>query len=210
MTGKVRNAFCCVRPPGHHATRHAGMGFCIFNNVAVGVQYARQRYGLQRILVVDWDVHHGNGTQDIFEDDPGVFYASSHQAGIYPGTGRFDETGSGPGKGATLNMPLAPFTSSEEFIDLWKSLLLPPMETFRPEFVFISAGFDSHEEDLLGSLGVTTGGFGEMTRLVMSIAHQYAGDRLVSVLEGGYNVDALAASVEAHLLALLEDPGTSA
>ncbi len=199
MDGRVRNAFCCVRPPGHHATYNAGMGFCIYNNVAIGAQYARQRYGLQKILIIDWDVHHGNGTQDVFNEDPGVFFASSHQAGIYPGTGAYRDTGAGPGEGTVLNLPLAADTSEEDFVGVWSGLLPPLMEEFRPEFVFVSAGFDAHEEDLLGSMGMTAGGFAAMTRLALSLAHQYASDRLVSVLEGGYNTEALADSVEAHL-----------
>lgn len=199
MDGRVRNAFCCVRPPGHHATRNAGMGFCIYNNLAIGALYARQRYGLHKILIMDWDVHHGNGTQDIFNEDPGVFFVSSHQTGIYPGTGAYRDRGADAGEGTVLNLPLAAHTSEEDFIRVWSELLPPLMEEFRPEFVFISAGFDAHEEDLLGSMGMTADGFATMTRLALSLAHQYGDDRLVSVLEGGYNTEALADSVEAHL-----------
>ena len=203
MAGRVRNAFCCVRPPGHHATISAGMGFCIFNNVAVGVRHLQAKYNITRVLVMDWDVHHGNGTEDIFADDPTVFFASSHQWGIYPGTGDAAVTGEGEGAGTTLNMPLPPGTPERQMIDLWTSRLVPAMESFRPEFVFISAGFDSHEDDLLGSLRMTDDGFRELTRLAMSIAANYAGGRLVSVLEGGYNLSALSGSVEAHVRELM-------
>ena len=205
LAGEVRNAFCCVRPPGHHASHRAGRGFCIFNNVAIGAAYVRRRHNLKRVLIMDWDVHHGNGTQDIFEDEPDVFFASSHQAGIYPGSGMSDERGIGSAVGTTLNMPMAAFTTQQEFIDVWKEQLPRAMKQFEPEMVFISAGFDSHRDDLLGSLGMTATGFAEMTRLAMEIAHRFAGDRVVSVLEGGYNVDALADSVEAHVLALMSE-----
>jgi acetoin utilization deacetylase AcuC-like enzyme len=209
MSGAVRNAFCAVRPPGHHATRESGMGFCIFNNVAIGAQYARIRHGLQRVLIVDWDVHHGNGTEAIFSADPNVFFASSHQAGIYPGSGLQRYTGVGAGEGCTLNMPLPPFSSEALFLETWSQRLPARMEEFRPEIVFISAGFDAHKADLLGSLGMTAGGFGQITRLILSIARRYADGRVISVLEGGYNLEALADSVERHMHELLaaHDPG---
>ncbi|HET6386630.1 MAG TPA: histone deacetylase [Armatimonadota bacterium] len=204
MDGHIQNAFCCVRPPGHHATRDAGMGFCIFNNVAIAARHARVRWGIDRVLIMDWDVHHGNGTQDIFEADPSVFFVSSHESGIYPGTGHSEETGRGEARGTVLNIPFPAHTSEDAFIRSWISRLLPAMERFQPGFVFISAGFDSHRDDLMGSLEMTAAGFGRMTQLALDIAERHAGGRLVSVLEGGYDLDALAESVEAHVRALVE------
>jgi len=205
MAGQVQNAFCCIRPPGHHAARAAGMGYCIFNNVAIGVRYA-QRW-VRRVAIIDWDIHHANGTQDIFEADPSVFLIDSHQfgCGFYPGTGAATERGVGKGIGATLNMPLAPYTTEDEFLDQWQRNLPAAMERFRPEFVFISAGFDAHKDDLHGRLRrqqMTADGFATLTRLALAVAREYAGGRLVSALEGGYDLQSLAESVESHLRVL--------
>ena len=192
-----------VRPPGHHAERDLAMGFCLFNNVAVAAASLRAEEGIARVLIVDWDVHHGNGTQHIFEEDPSVFYYSSHQMPLYPGTGHARERGKGPGLGATLNVPLRPGDSDERFLGALTEQLVPAMETYRPEFVLISAGFDAHSADPLGGLDVSTEAFAAATDIVRGIANRHASGRIVSVLEGGYDLDALAASTAAHLEALL-------
>lgn len=202
MTGTVKAAFCAVRPPGHHATRDRGMGFCIFNNVAVAARYAQRRYGLRRVLIVDWDYHHGNGTQDIFYDDDSVFYFSTHHLGSYPGTGHPAETGIGKGIGTTLNVPLPAGAGDTDILRAFDSKLVPAVKTFRPEMVLISAGFDAMRNDLLGSFDVTPQGFEQVTGVVVGIADEFCHGRLVSVLEGGYWLDGLGASVTAHVAAL--------
>jgi acetoin utilization deacetylase AcuC-like enzyme len=201
-TGRVRNVFCAVRPPGHHATASRGMGFCIFNNVATAARYAQRRHGAARALIVDWDVHHGNGTQDIFYADPTVFFFSTHQWPLYPGTGRADETGAGAGVGTTMNCPLPAGSGRREILGAIENSLVPAMERFRPEFVFISAGFDSRAGDLLGRFTLTDRDFADLTRAVMQIADRYAGGRLVSLLEGGYSLPGLASASAAHVEAL--------
>ena len=188
-----------VRPPGHHAERDLAMGFCLFNNVAVAAAHLRAEHAVERVLIVDWDVHHGNGTQHIFDEESSVFYYSSHQMPLYPGTGRATERGRGPGEGATLNVPLREGDSDERFLAALEERLVPAMDAFRPQFVLISAGFDAHVADPLGGLRVSTEAFAEATRIVRGIAERFASGRLVSVLEGGYDLDALAASVAAHL-----------
>jgi acetoin utilization deacetylase AcuC-like enzyme len=203
MAGTVANAFCCVRPPGHHAERDHAMGFCFFNNVAVGVRHVQARHGIERVAVVDWDVHHGNGTQHAFESDPSVFYFSIHQYPHYPGTGRRAEDGVGDGRGFTLNVPLAAGATDADYGRAFREELRPALDRFRPQFVFISAGFDGHRADPLGGMGLTADGFADLTREVLALAEAHAAGRLVSVLEGGYNLAALAASVEAHLRALM-------
>jgi acetoin utilization deacetylase AcuC-like enzyme len=204
MEKSVRNAFCCVRPPGHHATSDRGMGFCIFNNVAIAARYARKRHGIARVLIADWDIHHGNGTQEIFYDDPSVFYFSTHQWPFYPGTGSTSEKGYGPGKGHTLNCPFASGSGRKEVVGAFKEQLEPAMRQFKPEFVFISAGFDSREEDLLGHFFLTDDDFEELTGIVMDIAHRHANDRIVSTLEGGYSLTGLASACGAHVKRLTE------
>jgi len=199
MTGTVRNAFCAVRPPGHHATRDRGMGFCIFNNVAVAAQYLREFHGIAKVLIVDWDYHHGNGTQDIFYDDPTVFYFSTHHHGAYPGTGAPSERGIGRGLGATLNVPLPVGCSDAQIHQALESQLVPAARKFQPDFVLISAGFDAQRRDLLGCFDVTPEGFAAITQLVKNLAEELCGGRLVSVLEGGYRLDGLAESVAAHI-----------
>jgi acetoin utilization deacetylase AcuC-like enzyme len=203
MAGKVTNAFCLVRPPGHHATPSRGMGFCVLNNVALAARHAQRRHGIERVLIVDWDVHHGNGTQDVFYDDGTVFFFSTHQSPWYPGTGAASETGSGAGKGTTLNCPLPAGTGRAEIFAAFEKKLVPAMEDFRPQFVLISAGFDSRLGDPLGQFRLSDEDFADLTKLVMGIAAKEAKGRVVSVLEGGYNLAGLSSAVGAHVGALL-------
>jgi len=202
MAGTVRNAFCMVRPPGHHATVERGMGFCVFNNVAIAARYCQQKHGLDRALIVDWDIHHGNGTQDIFYDDNTVFYFSTHMWPFYPGTGSRSERGLRKGEGYTLNCPFPAGAGGKEIIGAFRDELLPRAETFKPDFVLISAGFDSREGDPLGYFRLTDEDFAELTRLMMQIADTHAGGRLVSVIEGGYSLSGIAAASTAHVGAL--------
>lgn len=203
IAGEARNAFCAVRPPGHHATPSRGMGFCLLNNVAIGARYAQKKHGLERVMIVDWDVHHGNGTQDIFYTDPSVFFFSTHQWPLYPGTGRADETGAGPGKGYTMNFPFPAGSGRGEVLGAVENSLVPAAAQFRPDLVMISAGFDSRIDDLLGRFMLTDTDFADLTRAVMGIAAAHAGGRLVSVLEGGYSLDGLASATVAHVETLL-------
>ena len=205
MDDRSDAVFCATRPPGHHAERDSAMGFCLFNNAAVAARYIQAVHGLERILIVDWDVHHGNGTQHIFEEDPTVFYFSAHQYPHYPWfSGSSGETGIGAGKGTNLNAPLPAGAGDEQFLRAFDELLAPEMERFLPEFVIVSAGFDAHVDDPLSGTGVTEDGFAGMTRRARQIAGLYANDRLISVLEGGYDLNGLALCVEYHLNALLE------
>ena len=180
------------------------MGFCLFNNVAIAASALREE-GLPRVLIVDWDVHHGNGTQHLFEDDPSVFYFSVHQFPLYPGTGAASERGRGDGLGTTLNRPLPPGSGDEAFLRALREDLVPAAADFRPDLVLVSAGFDAHAADPLAGLNVSTEAFGEATRIVAGLAEELAGGRLVSVLEGGYDLGALSASAAAHVAALLGD-----
>jgi acetoin utilization deacetylase AcuC-like enzyme len=204
MSGLVRNAFCAVRPPGHHALRDRAMGFCLFNNVAIAVRYIQRQHHLPRVLIVDWDVHHGNGTQAAFYDDPTVLYFSVHESPFYPGTGAQTETGTGPGKGYTVNVPLPEGSGDEQYVRAFEQRLKPKALRFKPDFVLISAGFDAHAGDPIGSMKVTAGGYRRLTGIVRAIADECCKGRMVSVLEGGYNTAALAESVEAHLRVLLD------
>jgi acetoin utilization deacetylase AcuC-like enzyme len=207
LSGPERTALCLVRPPGHHATPTQSMGFCLFNNIALAAHHARTRAGLSRILIVDWDVHHGNGTQDIFYEDPTVMFFSIHRYGhgFYPGTGAAEETGSGPGLGYTRNEPIRFGTSRSTYHDRFRKALEESARRIRPELVLVSAGFDAHHDDPIGSLGLETEDFAVLTREVLAIAKSHAGGRLVSCLEGGYNLEALAESVQAHLTTLLSE-----
>jgi acetoin utilization deacetylase AcuC-like enzyme len=204
VEGKVHNAFCAIRPPGHHASQQRAMGFCLLNNVAIAARYAQQKHKLARVLIVDWDVHHGNGTQAVFDDDPTVFYFSIHQSPFYPGTGGASERGLGNAMGTKLNVPLPAGSGDREYRRAFEDKLKPAALEFRPDLVLISAGFDAHDKDLLGGMKVSTQGFADLTRIVRQIAEQSCRGRLVSVLEGGYNLEMLAESVEAHLRALQE------
>ena len=204
MAGKIRNAFCAVRPPGHHALRERAMGFCLFNNVAIAARYLQKKHKLARILIIDWDVHHGNGTQAMFYDDPTVFYFGIHQSPFYPGTGSADEKGEGPGLNFTLNVPVPPGRGDKHYRSVFHTVLKPRALAFKPDFVLISAGFDHIEGDLLGGMRVSSKGCGALTRTVMEIAATCSKGRLVSVLEGGYHLDRMAHAVEAHLRALMD------
>lgn len=204
MDGKVQNAFCAIRPPGHHALKNKAMGFCLFNNVAIGARYIQKKYGLSKVLIVDWDVHHGNGTQDTFYNDPSVLYFSIHQYPFYPGSGSEEEKGAGKGFGYNINVPLSAGCGNEEYIKAFEEKLKPEALEFNPDFVIISAGFDAYKDDPLGGMKVTTKGFAKMTRIVKEIAEEYCNGRIVSVLEGGYNLDGLARSVKAHISVLQE------
>jgi acetoin utilization deacetylase AcuC-like enzyme len=204
MRGDVVRAFCAVRPPGHHARRRAAMGFCIFNNVAVAVRHLQKEYGSRKIAVIDWDVHHGNSTQEIFYDDPSVLYLSIHQYPHFPHTGSADETGIGEGRGHTCNIPVFPRTNDEEYLLLFEDAMEHEMERFQPAFIFISAGFDAHRNDPLGNLLLDEKTFGELTRIICDYADKFSSGKVVSVLEGGYALDALALSVETHVRELMK------
>ena len=203
MSRQVDHIFCAVRPPGHHAEAGRAMGFCLFNNVAIAARYVQRKYGLTRVLIVDWDVHHGNGTQHSFEDDPSVLFFSTHQFPHYPGTGRESERGRGAGKGFTINVPMDAGEGDEEYRAVFQKSLVPAADDFKPEFVIISAGFDAHKDDPLASMGLTEGGYADLTGIVAGIAKRHADRRILSSLEGGYNLTALAASVDRHIQTLL-------
>jgi len=202
VAGTVKTAFCAVRPPGHHATPDRGMGFCIFNNVAIAARYAQKKHGISRVLIADWDVHHGNGTQEIFYEDGTVFFFSTHQWPWYPGTGSAAETGRGPGKGTTLNCPFPAGTDGEAIVAAFREKLLPAANALKPELVLISAGFDSRHGDPLGMFHISDEQFAELTGIIKQIAGDHAGGRVVSVLEGGYSLEGLAAASAAHVRAL--------
>ena len=202
MEKKVTNAFCALRPPGHHALKDKAMGFCIFNNLAVGTRYVQKKHNLLKILIVDWDVHHGNGTQAAFYDDPSVLYFSVHQYPFYPGTGSETEKGSEKGLNYNINVPLPAGSGDADYVRVFREKLEPAALAFSPDFVLISAGFDAHKDDLLGSMKVTAQGFAELTQIVKAIAEKCCEGRLVSILEGGYHLDGLADSVEAHIQVL--------
>lgn len=204
MEGKIRNAFCAVRPPGHHAGRDKGMGFCIFNNAAVAARYVQKKYRVGKVLIVDWDVHHGNGTQEIFYEDGSVFYFSTHQWPWYPFTGSEEETGEGEGRGTILNAPLPAGSGDDELVAVFENRLFPQALKFKPEFILVSAGFDSRNADPLGRFRLTDEGFKKLTRVMLRIADETAEGRLVSILEGGYSLKGLSLAVPAHIEALIE------
>ncbi|KAA3616165.1 MAG: histone deacetylase [Calditrichaeota bacterium] len=202
MNGKFKNAFCIVRPPGHHAEHNKAMGFCLFNNVAIAARELLQVYELNRVMIIDWDVHHGNGTQNVFYDNPHVYYLSIHQWPLYPQTGKLEEVGVEAGIGANKNIPIQAGTSAEDYLDKFKLEIEKSFNYYQPEFVLISAGFDAHVNDPLADLSLQDHDFYEMTQFVCEMAGGSAKGRVVSFLEGGYALTALADSVEAHIRAL--------
>ena len=203
MSGATDNAFALVRPPGHHAQAATAAGFCIFNNIAVGARHAMARWGVERILIADWDIHHGNGTQEAFYEESRVLYFSTHQTPGYPGTGGAEEIGKGAGLGYTLNVPLRPGADDAFYVRIFRELLAPVVRSFRPELILVSAGFDPYIGDPLGEMRVTPEGFACLTRILLDLAEEWCGGRLAMVLEGGYNVQGLTKCVRAVLLELL-------
>ncbi|GAB4350860.1 MAG: hypothetical protein Kow0099_34690 [Candidatus Abyssubacteria bacterium] len=202
MRGAVDNAFCAVRPPGHHAESDRAMGFCLFNNIAVATRYLQRVHGIEKVLIVDWDVHHGNGTQEIFYEDPTVLYFSSHQYPHYPGTGTMHEGGRGKGETFTVNAPLRAGCGDKEYQEIYTRMLLPVADVFKPDFVLISAGFDGHRDDPLAAMRLTEEGYGWLTQVCVEVARKYCGGKLISMLEGGYDLRALGASAATHLRVL--------
>lgn len=199
MAGQARNAFCAMRPPGHHAESVRAMGFCLFNNAAIAAEHARRQHGAERVAVVDFDVHHGNGTQEIFWNEPDLFYASTHQMPLYPGTGAARETG----VGNIVNAPLAPGDGGAEFRAAFEARILPALRRFSPDFLVISAGFDAHHRDPLANLNLTEADFAWVTRELLAVADECCDSRVVSILEGGYDLVGLALSVAAHVDVLM-------
>lgn len=199
LSNTVRNAFCAVRPPGHHAETTRAMGFCFFNNAGIAARHAQRAYGVGRVAIIDFDVHHGNGTQEIFYEDASVMYCSTHQMPCYPGTGSPSERG----VGNVVNCPLSPGDGGAEFRDAFGAAILPALDHFAPEFVVISAGFDAHVRDPLANINLTEADFAWVTRRLLDVAERHAGGRVVSVLEGGYDLQGLARSVDAHVTALM-------
>ena len=210
MGGEVASAFALVRPPGHHATSRHGKGFCLFNNIAIATNYALDKYKLERLLIIDFDVHHGNGTQDTFYDNPRVMYISAHEYPFYPGTGHINETGRGDAEGTNVNIPLPAGCGDTEYIKAFEQVIVPLARRFNPQLILVSAGYDNHWADPLAMMQVSVSGFGQMAGIIKGLADELCGGRLAFTLEGGYNLDALAASVKATFDVLLgnsvEDP----
>ncbi|NML74550.1 histone deacetylase family protein [Rhizobium sp. S-51] len=201
MAGEIANAFVAGRPPGHHAEKSKAMGFCLFNTVAIAARHAQQKFGAERVAIVDWDVHHGNGTQDIFWDDPSVLFCSTHQMPLYPGTGARDETGV---KNNVVNAPLSPNVGSDHFREAFKSRVLPALHDFSPDLILISAGFDAHHRDPLAQINLVGEDFDWATGRLMEVADRFAHNRVVSLLEGGYDLEGLAESAGLHILRLMK------
>jgi len=202
LSGEANNAFCAIRPPGHHAEPHQAMGFCLFNNAAIGAAHARAAHGLERVAIIDFDVHHGNGTQAVFETQQGYLYISTHQAYIYPGTGRREERG----LGNIINVPLSANSGSAELHQAWTQDIEPALRAFQPQLILVSAGFDAHYLDPLAGLNFREEDYGWLTEQIQAVAMEYSQGRVVSTLEGGYNLQALAASTAAHVKVLMEQP----
>jgi len=203
MVGEVANAFALVRPPGHHATAGQAMGFCLFNNIAIAARYALEEYKLERILIIDFDVHHGNGTQGSFYDNPRVMYISTHEYPFYPGTGDINETGSGEGRGANLNIPLPAGCGDSEYLEVFEQIIAPAARRFNPQLILVSTGYDGHWADPLAMMNLSVGGFAKMAGIIKGLAEELCGGRLALTLEGGYNLEALAGSVKATFDVLL-------
>ncbi len=205
MDKKVDNAFCLVRPPGHHATPESGMGFCLFNNVAIAAKYIQSRYSLDRIVIIDWDVHHGNGTQDAFYDDPSVMYFSMHRYPFYPGTGAEEETGKDSGSGFTINIPLSYNTEPQEYLKFFEDILEKRIKPFNPQFILISSGFDAYRLDPISGLSLEASDYNKLTKLTQNVAKYCCDGRIVSCLEGGYHLLDLPKCIEEHLNGLMYD-----
>jgi len=206
MDGELSSVFALVRPPGHHATAARAMGFCLFNNVAIATKYALAKYDLERIAIIDFDVHHGNGTQEAFYDSPQVLYISTHQYPHYPGTGSIEETGIGEGRGTTVNIPLRAGCGDNEYLPVFEQIISPAVRRFNPQLILVSAGYDSHWADGLAMMQVTTTGFAQMARIIKQLADELCNGRLVLSLEGGYNLTALTTSIKATFDMLLGNP----
>ncbi len=201
LTSELKNGLALVRPPGHHAVKEHAMGFCMFNNIAITAKYLQQN-GVKKILIYDFDVHHGNGTEESFYDEENIFFISTHQFPFYPGTGKSTDIGGGPGKGFTKNIPLASSTNDTKFIETIKEEIIPIIDNFQPEFILLSSGFDAHKLDPLGGLEISTKGFEKITEILKNKAEEICKGRMISFLEGGYHLEALAESVETHLSVL--------
>jgi acetoin utilization deacetylase AcuC-like enzyme len=206
FASEITNGFALVRPPGHHAERDRAMGFCLFNNIAIGARYLEKKFGLKRILLVDYDLHHGNGTQHSFYGDNSILYFSTHQYPYYPGTGWYNEVGEGEGKGYTINIPLSHGMGDDDYKYALRHVLVPVAERYKPEIILVSAGFDAYYNDPLGGMAVTEGGFATMTRILMEIGEKYCGGKVICSLEGGYDLNGLTTSVKAVIMELKGTP----
>ncbi len=204
MNKEANNAFCLVRPPGHHATPTRGMGFCLFNNVAIAAKYIQSKYNIDKIVIIDWDVHHGNGTQDTFYEDASVMYFSMHRYPFYPGTGEKEETGTGKGSGFTINVPLAYDTNPQTYLKIFEDTMRGKIKQFKPQFILISSGFDAYRLDPVGGLGLETIEYNTLTKLTQNIANDCCDGRIVSCLEGGYHLLDLPRCIEEHLEGLIK------
>lgn len=204
LAGSADNGFAVIRPPGHHATPERAMGFCLLSNVAIAARWAQQTLGVERVVIVDFDVHHGNGTQEVFYEDPNVLFISIHQSPHYPGTGRMEEIGEGRGRGTTVNVPLPAYTGDAGYLEVFRRLLGPIVHRFRPEVLFVSAGYDAHWRDPLSAMQLTVAGYAQLVYELMEWADACCNGRLVAALEGGYDTEALALSVEASVVRLLD------
>lgn len=199
ILGKIENGFALIRPPGHHALKKEAMGFCLFNNIAILAKYLQRRHGIDKIVIIDFDVHHGNGTQSTFYEDPSVLYISLHQYPFYPGTGSANETGEGRGEGATLNCPMRAGAGDKDYKEAFIKKILPKIREYKREIILISAGFDAHKEDPLANINLTIGCYKWMTERIMEVANEFSGGRIISLLEGGYNLKVLPECIAAHL-----------